>query len=115
MCANKKLLRRRLSDPAYRKEHAEISKQIEDINMDLWSVGYHCEGEYQLVKMHYPRRNSLPSMTFTERAIWDVARLVESQPASPHLTEAVILLTKAREKVADYVDEQLEERRKKYE
>ncbi len=48
--ANKKLLRQRLADPAYHKDSESLSKQITDINMELWSEGYHCEGEYLLVR-----------------------------------------------------------------
>lgn len=107
LCNNKKVLRQRLCDPNYHKEADSIAKQLEDINMELWCHGYHCEGEYQLVKMHYPRRNALPTMSKLERAIWDVQQLVDKGPASPHLTDAVNLLGQARGKVADYYDEQL--------
>lgn len=51
-----------------------------------------------------PRRIHLPSFTPVERAIWDAAQAVEALPPDPRLTEAVNLLTAAREKVADYVD-----------
>ena len=113
LCGNKKVLRKRLADPAFRTDADNIAKQIEDINMELWANGYHCDGEYILVKMHYPRRNALPTMTKLERAIWDVKQLVDKGPADPLLTEAIILLGQAQAKVADYYDAQLKKFKEK--
>lgn len=51
-----------------------------------------------------PRRSRLDKMSMGERAIFDATQVVEGMGAHPWLTEAVVLLGKAREKVADYVD-----------
>lgn len=51
-----------------------------------------------------PRRIRLDLFTPAERAIYDAMQAVEALPPDVHLTEAVVLLAKAREKVADYVD-----------
>jgi len=42
--------------------------------------------------------------TPAERAIYDAVQAVEALPADVRLTEAVVLLQQAREKVADFVD-----------
>jgi hypothetical protein len=52
----------------------------------------------------FPRRARLDKFTPAERAIWDATQAVEAMPADTRLTEAVILLGKARDLVADYVD-----------
>lgn len=57
-----------------------------------------------------PRRNRLYEMTCAERAIWDAVQAVEEVGADPLLTDAVILLQQAREKVADYVDKEKQKR-----
>lgn len=51
-----------------------------------------------------PRRIQLPLQTPAETAIRAAVQAVEEMPADVRLTEAVILLTKAQEKVADFVD-----------
>ena len=51
-----------------------------------------------------PRRAYLDRMTPAEQAIFEASNLVEMMGAHPLLTEAVVLLGQAREKVADYVD-----------
>lgn len=51
-----------------------------------------------------PRRSRLYEFTPAERAIWDATQAVEAAGCHPLLTEAVNLLQRAREKVADYVD-----------
>lgn len=43
-------------------------------------------------------------MTPAEKAIYDAVQIVDSLPPDVRLTDAIILLHKAREKVADYVD-----------
>lgn len=53
-----------------------------------------------------PRRARIDLMTQAELAIRDVSFIVEHIGCHPLLTEAVILLSQAREKVADYVDGQ---------
>ncbi len=51
-----------------------------------------------------PRRNRMDLMSKAELAILKATDEVEKVGAHEKLTEAVILLTKARELVADYVD-----------
>jgi hypothetical protein len=51
-----------------------------------------------------PRRIDRTRMTPAERAITDAMLAVEIVGAHPLLTDAVVLLGQAREKVADYVD-----------
>ena len=53
-----------------------------------------------------PRRIDLLRFTPAEKAIYDAVQEVEKVGAHPLLTDAVILLGQAREKVADYVDSQ---------
>lgn len=57
--------------------------------------------------MGFPRRNMLNEMTPAERAIYDAVQEVEKIGADVRLTEAVVLLTKARELVADFVDDNI--------
>lgn len=52
-----------------------------------------------------PTRIDLHWMTAAERAIRDVMLLVENAGASPALTDAVMLLAKARDRVADHVED----------
>ena len=54
-----------------------------------------------------PRRIRLDLFTPAEKAIYDAVGEVEKAGAHPLLTEAVILLQKARDKVADYVDQEI--------
>lgn len=54
--------------------------------------------------MNLPRRVQLDKFTPAERAIHDAASMVEDLPADVRLTEAVILLGRARDHVADFVD-----------
>jgi hypothetical protein len=54
-----------------------------------------------------PRRARMDKWIPAERAIYDAAQAVEKLPANTLLTEAVVLLGQAREKVAAYVDSQL--------
>lgn len=51
-----------------------------------------------------PRRICLDRMTPAELAIYNAVEAVERVGADILLTEAVILLQQARDKVADYVD-----------
>jgi hypothetical protein len=51
-----------------------------------------------------PRRARLDLCSKAERAIYDAMQEVEAMPADERLTEAVVLLQAARNKVADYVD-----------
>lgn len=53
----------------------------------------------------FPRRNRVDLWTPAERAIYDAMQAVEQMPAHPLLTDAVILLGKARDRVADFVDD----------
>ena len=51
-----------------------------------------------------PRRNRLDLFVPAEKAIFDAMQEVEKMDADVRLTHAVILLQKAQEKVADFVD-----------
>lgn len=51
-----------------------------------------------------PRRHRLDRLTEAELSIFEATQRVEELPADERLTEAVILLGRARELVADYVD-----------
>jgi hypothetical protein len=51
-----------------------------------------------------PRRNRIDLFVPAEKAIFDAMQEVEKMEADVRLTDAVILLQKAREKVADFVD-----------
>lgn len=53
-----------------------------------------------------PRRIRLDLNTPAELAVRNAVDEVEKLPADTRLTEAVILLDQAREKIADYIDEQ---------
>lgn len=55
-------------------------------------------------KNEIPRRIQLEHMTHAERAIYDAVQVVEAAGCDVRLTEAVILLQQARDKVADFVD-----------
>lgn len=54
------------------------------------------------------RRIHVELQTPSEKAIGDALKLVENMGADPRLTEASVLLSQARSKVADYVDELIE-------
>jgi DNA-binding MarR family transcriptional regulator len=56
----------------------------------------------------YLRRRLLNRLTPEERNLFDCLQEIEKLPASPILTEAVIHLQNAREKLADWVDKELE-------
>lgn len=51
-----------------------------------------------------PRRICLDKLSPAEKAIYDAVQAVEQAGADPLLTDAVILLQQARDKVADFVD-----------
>lgn len=53
-----------------------------------------------------PRRNQLDKNHPAERAIFNAMREVELMPADEMLTEAVTLLSRAKDIVGDYVDAQ---------
>ena len=56
-----------------------------------------------------PRRNRVDLYTPAEKAIFDAIDAVESLGADTRLTDAVNLLGDAKSKVADYIEEQLEQ------
>jgi hypothetical protein len=56
-----------------------------------------------------PRRCQVELMSTAERAIAHAMRRVEAIGAHPLLTDAVILLGQAKDKVADYVDQEVEQ------
>lgn len=51
-----------------------------------------------------PRRNRIDRFSPAEKAIYDAMQVVEAAGAHPLLTDAVVLLVQARDKVADFVD-----------
>lgn len=51
-----------------------------------------------------PRRCDLLLQTPAEKAIGEAMRAVESAGAHPLLTDAVVLLSQAKDKVADFVE-----------
>jgi hypothetical protein len=51
-----------------------------------------------------PRRARLDQFTPAERAIYEAMKAVEDLPADKRLTDAVVLLGRARDLVADFVD-----------
>lgn len=55
--------------------------------------------------MNIPRRIQVDRMTLAELAIRNAIQEVEKLAADSRLTEAVVLLGKAQDKVADYIDE----------
>ena len=57
--------------------------------------------------MKTPRRNRIDLQTPIEKAISDVITMIEESVADVRLTQAQILLGEAKDKVSDYIDEQL--------
>jgi hypothetical protein len=51
-----------------------------------------------------PRRNRLDLNTPAEKAIYDAVQEVEKVGADPKLTDVVLLLSKAKDLLSDYVD-----------
>jgi hypothetical protein len=51
-----------------------------------------------------PRRSRLDLLSTGERAVYDAVQAVEGMGADPLLTDAVVLLQQARDKIADFVD-----------
>ena len=58
----------------------------------------------KLVEDGIPRRNRIDLYSPAELAIREAVFVVESAGAHPLLTEAVMLLQQAKEKVADFVE-----------
>lgn len=52
-----------------------------------------------------PRRNRLDLMTYEERIIFQAMNEVESMGADTRLTEAVLLLAKAKDCVSDFIED----------
>lgn len=52
-----------------------------------------------------PRRNQINENTELEIDIRKVVAIIEQLPPDQRLTEAVVLLAKAREHLADYIDD----------
>lgn len=61
-----------------------------------------------MADQQFPRRSRLDLCTPAEKAIYDAMQEVEKIGADVRLTEAVILLSQAKNKVADYIDEQIQ-------
>lgn len=59
------------------------------------------------IKDNYPqRRNRLDEMVPAESRIIFAMQAIEEMPADESLTEAIVLLEKAKNKISDYVDSQ---------
>jgi len=54
---------------------------------------------------NFPRRNQLDKCQPSELAIFKAIVEVEKMPADEKLTEAVILLSKAKDIVSDFIDQ----------
>ncbi|MEI8142878.1 MAG: hypothetical protein WCG90_08435 [Chitinophagia bacterium] len=51
-----------------------------------------------------PRRNQLYLNTEAEKAIYDAIQEVEKVGVDPKLTDIVVMLANAKEKLSDYID-----------
>ena len=99
---------------AAREEHKAASAQSVSINEphpdNDHRCGYPCEVcdnrsvPAATPEPGFPRRNQMPKWSTGERAIQDAVEVVERMGADVRLTDAVILLGKARDRVADFVD-----------
>lgn len=56
----------------------------------------------------FPRRACIYLLTPAEKAVYDAVHAVENVGADVRLTDAIVLLHQAREKLADYFDEQIQ-------
>lgn len=56
------------------------------------------------MKNEIPRRNRIDLFIPVEKAIFSAVQMVEELPADVRLTDAVILLGKAKDAVADFLD-----------
>jgi hypothetical protein len=56
----------------------------------------------------FTRRSCIYLLTPAEKAVYDAVQAVEKAGADVRLTDAVVLLQQAREKLADYFDEQVQ-------
>ena len=56
----------------------------------------------------FHRRSCIFLLTPAEKAVFDAVNAVENVGADVRLTDAVVLLQQAREKLADYFDEQIQ-------
>lgn len=63
------------------------------------------------VDARIPRRICIDLLTPPEVALYKALAAVEEAGADPLLTDAVILIQQAREKVAEYIDKRLNEHR----
>lgn len=70
---------------------------------ERWNQLMGCNLNKQLID-GFPRRQKLEHFTPAEHAIRAAVESVESMAAHPLLTDAVVLLQQAREKVADFVE-----------
>jgi len=52
----------------------------------------------------FPRRIQLDKFVSAEKAIFDAIQEIEKLPPSPILTDAIVLLSKSKDLVSDYVD-----------
>ena len=56
------------------------------------------------IKDYIPRRMRMDKWCHAERVIYNAVQTIEEMPADVHLTDAQNILTQARNKVADYID-----------
>lgn len=54
-----------------------------------------------------PRRVRIDLFSKEEKAIYDVQQMIEHMEADPILTDVGLLLSQARNRLADYVDKQI--------
>lgn len=52
----------------------------------------------------FPRRIQLDKFVSAEKAIFDAIQEIEKMPPNPILTDAIVLLSKSKDLVSDYVD-----------
>lgn len=60
----------------------------------------------------FPRRNRFDLFTPAEKSIYDAIQEVEKIGADPKLTDIVVMLSKAKDLLSDYVDDKLKNENK---
>lgn len=80
-----------------------LSRDVDGFLAHIEKHGLMSEEQLQAMNK-IPRRICIDKFTPAEKAIYDAVHVVETMAADPRLTEAVILLQKARDWVADFAD-----------
>lgn len=93
------------------KEHLHMSEDVSQMQRSSGCFGQ-WQPEFELrppleMGMELPRRNSLDKNVPAEKAIYDAMQEIEKLDADVRLTEAITLLSKAKDLVSDYVDANL--------